>query len=71
MVLLRYIDRFGAQAVLGRTLGAGEMRRMAAAERIVNAYQSRKKADSWAEWAEMFPELNAILEDAILAGNDG
>ena len=67
LILLHNIEKYGAQAVLGRTLGAGEIRRMNVAENIVRAYQSRKQSDNWATWAEVNPELNRILEDAMLA----
>ena len=71
VLLLAYIDRFGVDAVMGRQLGAGEMRRMTVAENIVKAYRSRAKADNWAEWANLYPDLNRILEDAMLAVEDG
>lgn len=58
--------------MLGRTLGAGEMQRMAAAESVYNAYQSREKSGDWVEWANAHPDLNSILEEAmILAGENG
>jgi hypothetical protein len=49
--LLRYIDRFGL-GVLGRAPGAGELRRMAMAERTVKAYQALHQSENWAAWAE-------------------
>jgi hypothetical protein len=63
--MLRYVDRFGAQAVFGRTPGAGELKSMIIAENIVNAYNSRANAGNWAEWAGENPDLNAWLIMAV------
>lgn len=72
LVLLSYIDYFGVEAVMKRSyLGAGEMRRMMRARRIVEAYQARAKAANWWEWATANPDMNALLEQAMLAGEDG
>jgi hypothetical protein len=49
LILLSYLDRFGAGAVYGRALGAGELRRMAAAD---NLAQARRK---WNENIETMP----------------
>ena len=71
MLLLNYIDRFGVQAVMGRsTLGAGEIRRMIASDNIVHAYESRKRADNWATWASANPTQSRILNDAIRLAED-
>lgn len=60
--MLRLIDRFGVRAVLGRdTLGAGEMRRMLTAERVVRAYRDRAGAANWAEWAKDNPDDSRLL----------
>ena len=68
--LLREIDRFGAQAVFGRPLGAGEMRRMMIAETIVHAYRARAAAENWAAWETANPELAALLNAALKAAID-
>jgi len=68
--LLREIDRFGAQAVFGRPLGAGEMRRMMIAETIVNLYRARAAAENWAAWEMASPELAALLNAALKAAID-
>ncbi len=59
--LLGYLDHFGAQAILGRPLGAGEVRRLVTAENIVKAYQGRAAAENWATWANENPVLSALL----------
>jgi hypothetical protein len=65
---LRAIRTFGAQAVWGRPVGVGEIRRMTFAERIVGAYRSRDKhPDGWAAWAAANPILNRLLNAAMLA----
>jgi len=68
LVLLRYVDRFGANAVFGRTPGAGELRSMVISENVVNAYHSRAKAGDWAKWANENPELNRLLIMAVIDG---
>ena len=52
LVLARSVDRYGVQAVFGRTLSFHEIRMMSLADNIVNAYQERKRSDNWAQWAE-------------------
>ena len=61
MRLARYIDRFGAQAVLGRVMGAGEIRRIEMAERVIQIYQSRKQAENWKEWVHSHPKEAELL----------
>lgn len=39
----------------------GELRKMIAAENIVNAYESRQRSESWADWASKNTELAAFL----------
>lgn len=55
------IDRFGAQAVVGRILGVGEMRRMIAVEGIVKSHREREESEDWAKWAEKNEASNALL----------
>lgn len=60
--VLKKIDRFGIEAVLGRRqLYYGELRKMIAAENIVNAYESRQRSENWADWASKNTELAAFL----------
>ena len=69
--LLSAIDRFGASAVLGRSLGAGEIKRMRLAENVVAAYQSRAQSANWATWASENKEMNHLLITAMELLNDG
>lgn len=59
--LLWLIDRFGAQSVMGRMLGVGEMRRMIAVEGIVKSFRDRQESAEWAKWASENEALNALL----------
>ena len=68
--LLREVDRFGAQAVFGRTLGAKEIRRMMIAENIVNAYRARAASENWAAWETDNPQVAALLNAAMKAAID-
>jgi hypothetical protein len=71
LVAISYIDRFGAQAVYGRPLGAGEMRRMSLVENIVNAYRARERSDNWAAWAKEHPRDSELLAQAAKAADYG
>ena len=71
LIQASYIDRFGVQAVMGRQLGAGEMRRMIMAENIVNAYHNRQRAADWVKWAEDYPDEAVLLNYAMKAAQDG
>ena len=65
-----YIETFGAAAVLGRVMGAGELRRITAARNVVRAYLSRKYYrdrdgnENWVEWTREHPDLARILDAA-------
>lgn len=66
ILLGRLVERFGALAVLGRaTIGAGEMRRMLTAERVVQAYQDRQRSPNWAAWAMEHPDESELLVSAM------
>lgn len=70
--LLYAINRFGAQAVFGRTLGAKEIKRMNASENIVNWFRERSKSQNWATWSKEHPEQARALETAArIAGEYG
>jgi hypothetical protein len=60
---LRWVDRFGAQAVFGRTLSRGELRRMALAENIVRAFEARQKSANWAAWEIEHPDEADLLKE--------
>lgn len=63
--LLSYLDRFGgALNVLGRPLGAGEMRRMCVAENIYKWRVEREKSESWAAWETDNPDKAEALHEA-------
>jgi hypothetical protein len=72
LILLDYIDRYGAQAVVGRTLGAGELRSMTVAGNVRQAYVSRMNyrdkdgAENWTEWARNNPEMSQLLNHAAM-----
>jgi hypothetical protein len=69
--LLHYIERFGVQAVTGRlVLGAGELRRMTAAENIVRWYRERARAENWAAWAAEHTWESRILNDIMKSIED-
>lgn len=67
LILLGYIDRFGAQAVFGRALTARELRGMVLAENVKNAYESRKKSDNWGAWQLTHPDEDRLLVKAMEA----
>lgn len=55
----------------GRTIGAGEMRAIGLAERVVHAFETRANTE-WAAWSEANPEqadlLGLALREAIDLG---
>ena len=59
---LRYLDRFGVQAVYGRVLSAKEIRQMTIVENLINAYKSREQSGDWVNWAKDHKEMNKLLE---------
>ena len=63
------IDRFGAQAVFGRAIGAGEIRRIAISERIVRSYRDREKSENWAAWVVNNPHEAELLSIAAELAN--
>ncbi len=64
------ISRFGAQAVYGRTLGIGEMRRIGLAERV--AFVCRKwLSPTSGQWFAAHPEDNVLLAWAVEAYKHG
>lgn len=74
LLLLQYSDRFGAQAVIGSPVGAGELKRMIAAENVVSAYQERARAKEkpgWAIWAKENPNKARLLEIALVSEING
>jgi hypothetical protein len=63
--LLYSLDRYGgAQNVLGRVLGAGEMRRMNTADSIVRWHSEKFGGDNWTKWAQDNPAQNDALGTA-------
>jgi len=69
--LINAIDRFGVLAILGRQLGAGEIKRMRVAENIVAAYRSRAQSKNWATWASENKDMSHLLLTAMELLNDG
>ena len=68
--LARMIDRFGAQAVLGRLMGAGEINRILMAERVVRVYKSMKAASNATEWAVSNPNESQLMDYAMRLTNE-
>lgn len=67
----RLIEAYGAQAIYGRTLGAGEVRRMNAATNIVAYYRQRAASGDWVAWARDNPNEAEYLNIAMIAARDG
>jgi hypothetical protein len=63
-VLLTYIDRFGADAVLGRNPRVEEMRRMVLVENVITSYRDSKQASSMAEWIKHNHDRYHLLQEA-------
>lgn len=69
----QHLEAFGVQAVLGRVMGAGELRRIAAVRNVVEAYRSRARYrdgggnENWAEWASHNHQAAEVLNMAARA----
>ena len=65
------VEKYGAQAVFGRTLSFHEIRMIDLANNVVGAYRERDKSESWFEWAETHHAKARILNAAgILAAQE-
>ena len=69
--LLSLLDRYGgAQNVLGRPLGYGEIRRMNYCQNVIAWYRERAASSDdegradWARWAGEYPDRAAVLNEA-------
>lgn len=63
LILMDRLERFGgAMNVLGRVLGAGEMRRITLAQNIVTWHQQREQAGNVAEWTASNMEAATMLD---------
>lgn len=63
---LAMIDRFGAQAVFGRTLGYGEMQRMMAVESVYRGTKAKNAAPNQVEWAKRNEQLDQLITKGML-----
>lgn len=59
-----YVNKFGTQAIFGRSLYLHEIKEMIIAENVQDAYIGRKLSGDWAKWAEENPGLAEILSRA-------
>jgi hypothetical protein len=68
-MLLRYVERFGADAIYGRALSADEVMSMILAENVVNYYTEREAAPKgdWAAWGRSNPDKADLLAAALSA----
>ena len=70
-MLGRLIDRFGVQTVMNRSyLGAGEINRILAAERVERLLANKERQQNWATWAEKNPEDAEYLTKAMMAAKE-
>lgn len=60
----KLIDRFGTQSILGRSIGAKEVRRIMTAEYVVNSYISMTKSNNYAAWVNDHPQEAEMLSHA-------
>ena len=67
------IQQYGAPAVLGRLLYAGEIYRMNAAMNVYNARIAKDSAENWAEWSQKHKTAADLLivVEKIMAEQDG
>ena len=63
--ILPVIDRFGIQAVYGRTLYVQEVKALMEADIISSAYRNRAASGNLAEWSAKYPEMAKRLDWAM------
>jgi len=62
---IRLIDRFGVEAIKNRSyLSKREVESMLLCENVVNRYNDRKDAETWATWISEHKEEQEMLEHA-------
>lgn len=64
------IQTYGAQAVYGRPMGAGEIRHINKAREVYGLYIDRQNAENWSAWAKQNRYGNRVLTDAMKAARD-
>lgn len=64
------IQHYGAEAVFGRPLGYGEMRRMTLAENIVADFEARRKSGNWVSWEIEHPDEADLLKECERLASD-
>ncbi len=65
----RMVNRFGAQAIFGRAIGAREIHRITMAETIVRLFRERERAENWAAWVVNNPAEAELLSKAAELAN--
>jgi len=65
--LLNAIQAYGAQSVMGRTLGVSEIHHMNLAANIVAYYKQRAQSSDWVRWAADNEVEAALLNRAMIA----
>lgn len=65
------IRAYGAEAIMGRPLGYGEIQRMNIALQVVRYYQERAASGDWVKWSTDNPDAAALINQAAMAVNDG
>lgn len=64
------MQAYGAQAIFGRAVGAGEIKRMNTAVNIVAYYKQKHATDNQAKWALDNPMQDSALNRAFIAAKD-
>ena len=67
--LLANINKYGVEAVMGRTLGHHEILCMNTAEAIVSAYNEKSTSKDWVEWSQNNPNKSRLLNEAMRLAN--
>ena len=70
LVLLSNINKYGVEAVMGRTLGHNEILCMNTAEAIINAYNAKFSSKDWAKWAQDNPGSSALLNESMMLARE-
>lgn len=68
--IARLVERFGADSIYGRPLGAKEIINIELAEDVILLYEEKSKQANQAEWANNHPFENDLLMCALRCAVD-
>ena len=66
-----WVDRYGAQAILGVPAARRDINSLDRARMIFDAYEARRGSGDWVAWAQKYPEQNKALNEIMIQVTHG